>query len=126
MTWLWLVGRVIFGIYFLYSGVMHFTQYQNMKQYSAYKGIPAPGLAVGLTGLLLLGGGLSILTGIWVQIGLLLLALFLLATAFTMHNFWTQTDPNSRMAETSHFTKNVGLAAAALMLLAVSNWSWTF
>lgn len=125
MEWLWLVGRAVFGIYFLYSGLMHFLQFQNMKQYASYKGIPASGAAVAITGLMLLAGGLSILTGFWTQIGLLLLVIFLVVVAFTMHNFWTVDDQTAKMGEMSQFTKNVALAAAALMMLAISNWSWT-
>ncbi|MDI3327031.1 MAG: DoxX family protein [Alicyclobacillaceae bacterium] len=125
MTWLWLVGRVVFGIYFMMDGILHFTQFQNMKQYAAYKGIPVPGFSVAVTGLLLLAGGLSILTGYWVQIGLILLAVFLVAAAVLVHNFWTVEDPQGKATEMAHFTKNIGLAAAALMMLAISDWSWT-
>jgi putative oxidoreductase len=125
VTWLWLIGRAVFGLYFVISGIQHFTQFQNMKEYSSHKGIPAPGLAVVITGLMLLAGGLSVLTGYAVAVGLLLLAIFLTLAAFFMHNFWTVEDPAMKMGEMSQFMKNLGLASASLMLLAIAHWSWT-
>jgi putative oxidoreductase len=125
MLWLWLVGRALFGLYFIMGGMNHFTKFQGMKQYSSYKNVPAPGLSVIVTGIILLGGGLSILFGFWIELGLILLALFLLASAFLMHNFWTVDDDNAKMGEMNQFLKNIALAAACLMLLAVSDWSWT-
>jgi putative oxidoreductase len=126
MEWLWLVGRALFGLYFIMGGVNHFTQFQGMKQYSSYKGVPAPGLAVIVSGVLLLGGGLSILTGYWIQLGLISLVVFLIVAAFKMHDFWTLEDPNAKMGEMNQFLKNIALAAACLMLLAIADWSWTF
>ena len=82
MEWLSLIGKVIFGLYFVYSGINHFVKYQGLKEYAAFKSIPAAGFAVILTGLILLGGGLSILTGYWLQIGLILLAIFLISSCF--------------------------------------------
>ncbi|MBE3552312.1 MAG: DoxX family protein [Kyrpidia tusciae] len=125
MTWLWLVGRVVFGVYFILDGILHFTRFESTKQYAAYKGIPVPGFSVAVTGLLLLAGGLSILTGYWVQTALILLAIFLVAAAVLVHNFWTVEDAQGKATEMAHFTKNIALASAALMMLAISQWSWT-
>lgn len=58
-----------------------------MTEYSKSKGVPAPGLAVFITGIMLLLGGLSILLGAYVSIGAILLVIFLFPTAFIMHNF---------------------------------------
>jgi putative oxidoreductase len=124
MDWLWLIGRAVFGLYFTYSGLNHFLQFKGMKQYASYKGIPAAGLSVVVTGLMLLAGGLSILTGYWIEYGLYVLVVFLVAAAFTMHNFWSVEDPTQKAGESSQFLKNLALAAAALMLLSISNWTW--
>lgn len=125
MEWLSLLGRVIFGLYFVYSGINHFTKYQGLKGYAAFKKIPAAGFAVVITGLVLLGGGLSILTGYWIQTGLILLAIFLLVTAFTVHNYWTLDDENAKAGEQSQFLKNIAIASACLLLLQMGTWTWT-
>ncbi|MBI2874415.1 MAG: DoxX family protein [Firmicutes bacterium] len=126
MDWLWLVGRVLFGVYFIFSGLNHFLQLPTMIGYSKYKGVPAPGFLVPLTGLMLILGGLSILTGIMVTWGLALLVLFLVPTTLIMHRYWNIEDPTAKMGEMVNFLKNLALVGATLMLLAISDWSWTF
>jgi putative oxidoreductase len=101
-----------------------FIQFQGLKQYATYKGVPVPGLSVVVTGLMLLAGGLSILTAYWVEWGLYLLVIFLVVSAFMMHNFWKETDQNAKVGEMNQFLKNIALAAATLMLLSITNWTW--
>lgn len=117
MEWLSLLGRVLFGLYFVYSGIIHFAKYHALKEYAAFKKIPAAGFAVIITGLILLGGGLSVLTGYWIQTGLILLAIFLVVTAFTVHNFWSLDDENAKAGELNQFLKNIAIASACLLLL---------
>lgn len=117
MDWLSLIGKIIFGLYFVYSGINHFVKYQGLKEYAVFKSIPAAGFSVILTGIILLAGGLSILTGYLLQLGLILLAIFLLAAAFAVHNFWTVDDANAKSGEYSQFLKNIAIAAACLLLL---------
>ena len=64
-----LMGRVIVGGFFLMNGFNHFAQLKMMVGYAKSKGIPAPALAVGDSGLLLLLGGLSLLLGYRPTIG---------------------------------------------------------
>lgn len=117
MEWLSFIGRVIFGLYFVYTGITHFVKYQGLKEYATFKKIPAAGFAVIVTGLVLIGGGLSILTGYLLQTGLILLAIFLIVAAFTVHNFWTVEDENAKAGELNQFLKNIAIAAASLLLL---------
>jgi putative oxidoreductase len=112
-----LIGRILFGGYFLYSGINHFMNLSTMSQYTAMKGVPAPMLAVAGTGLLLVLGGLSILIGAWPRWGALLIAIFLLGVSPMMHNFWAATDPQARMADMGNFMKNMALLGAALMMM---------
>ena len=113
-----LIGRILFVFVFLSAGFAHFANRQMMSQYAGSKRVPAP-LPVVLTGgVLLLAGGISILFGIWADLGALLLVVFLIPTAVLMHNFWNETDPQARMMEMNQFSKDLGLAGAALMLFA--------
>ncbi|MFC9998961.1 DoxX family membrane protein [Nocardia sp. NPDC127526] len=113
-----LIGRVLFSALFLSSAVGHLTQSDAMAQYAQFKGIPAAKLSVLGSGVLLLLGGLSVLLGVWADLGALLLVIFLLPTAFLMHNFWKETDPQAKQTEMISFNKDVALAGAALMLFA--------
>ncbi|MEV6772997.1 DoxX family protein [Nocardia sp. NPDC051030] len=113
-----LIGRILFVALFLSSGVGHLTQTEQMAQYAQFKGIPAPKPAVFASGVLLVLGGLSVLLGVWADLGALLLFIFLLPTAFLMHAFWKETDPQAKQTEMISFNKDVALAGASLMLFA--------
>ncbi len=116
MDILHLLGRIVFGGFFLYNGVQHFMNLDGMKGYGGSRGVPAPGLAVAGSGTLLLLGGASVLLGLWPQIGLALLVLFLVPVAFLMHNFWAVPE-DQKQAEMVNFSKNMALAGAALMMM---------
>ena len=119
MKALFIAGRVLFGGFFAFSGLNHFLQLGFMAGYAQMKGVPAPALAVALTGVLLLAGGLSILFAAWPRVGIALLVVFLLPTSVIMHDFWSVADPMQQTVEMTSFMKNMALAGAALMLLAI-------
>ncbi|GAA0489690.1 hypothetical protein GCM10008986_14450 [Salinibacillus aidingensis] len=125
MEGFWLIGRIIFGIYFLMTGFNHLTNYQGMKQATQQKNVPLAGAAVSGSGLILIFGGLSILTGLYVGIGVLLLVVFLILAAILFHNFWSFEDPMQKMGEENQFMKNIALAAALLMMLQIQDWTWS-
>ncbi|SEM45574.1 DoxX family protein [Rhodococcus maanshanensis] len=113
-----LIGRILFSALFLASAVGHLTQSKAMAQYAASKGVPMAQLSVLLSGVLLVVGALSVLLGVWADLGSLLLVAFLVPTAALMHNFWTESDPQARQMEMVQFNKDIALAGAALMLFA--------
>ncbi len=59
-----LVGRTVFGGFFLYNGIHHFKDRKQLSQYAAAKAIPIPDFSVTASGALLLTGGMSILPGV--------------------------------------------------------------
>lgn len=111
-----LVGRILFALLFLGSGVAHLTQRQMMTGYAASKKVPAAGVAVLASGALIVVGALMVAVGVWPDLGALLLAAFLLPTALLMHGFWGETDPAARMNEQTQFLKDLALAGAALVM----------
>jgi putative oxidoreductase len=110
------IGRLVFGGYFLYSGIHHFLEKDKLTQYAGAKKVPAPDLAVTATGLALILGGTSILLNVKPQIGGMLIAAFLAGVSPAMHDFWRHQDPNQRMNDMTHFMKNIALLGAALAL----------
>jgi uncharacterized membrane protein YphA (DoxX/SURF4 family) len=123
MNTLLLLGRIILGGFFIYSGVNHFIGFETMTQYAKMKGVPFPAIAQGMTGLMLLLGGLSIMFGIYPFVGIILLVAFLLPVSLMMHNFWKLEEPQQRMADKINFMKNMALLGAILMLFAIpSPW----
>ena len=121
---LFLIGRIIVGLYFIMNGFNHFAKMKMMIGYAKSKNVPLAKLAVPVTGLLLLLGGLSFLLGYYPQIGVLLIAVFLIPVSFLMHNFWAVPE-DQKMAEMVNFTKNMALLGSALMFLAIST-PWPF
>ncbi len=69
-----------------------------------------------VTGLMILGGGVSVLLGFEPRIGALLLVAFLVPTAVIMHRFWGLPDAGMAQHEMIHFWKDLTLAGAALMI----------
>ena len=116
MDILLVIGRVLFALIFINSGIAHLTKLNDMTVYAKFKKVPAAKLAVIVTGLMLIIGGLYIVFGVYADLGALLLALFLVPTAFMMHNFWTIQDPQAKQGEMINFFKNLSLAGAALII----------
>src|SRR5215204_4532555 len=114
-----LIGRILFSALFLGSAFGHLTQSEAMAGYTKARGVPAARAAGLGSGVLLLLGGLSVLLGIWADLGALLLVIFLVPTALLMHAFWKETDPMNRQTEMISFLKDLALAGAALALFAL-------
>ncbi|MGP3983478.1 DoxX family protein [Streptomyces sp. KR80] len=118
-----LIGRILFGALFLTSGANHLVNRTAMAGYAASRGLPAPLPATLGSGVLLIASALSVLLGIWADLGSLLLAAFLLSTAALMHAFWKETDAQSKQAEMTQFLKDLALCGASLMLLAFFSYA---
>jgi len=116
---LFLLGRVIFGGFFVYNGANHFLINATMVQYAAAKGIPMPEVAVVVAGVLILVGGFCVLTGFEPYVGLSCIALFLVCVTPMMHNFWALTNPTDRLNEMGHFLSNAALLGGTLMMFAI-------
>ncbi|GAB4415684.1 MAG: hypothetical protein Kow00106_11120 [Anaerolineae bacterium] len=116
---LFLIGRIVLGLFYLYNASNHILNLKAMSGYTRSKGVPFPTLATLSTGVMLLLGGLSVLLGVYPDVGVALLVIFLVPTAFIMHNFWTVSDPQMRMMEMIQFSKDLALAGSALMFLAI-------
>ncbi|MGH7482240.1 MAG: DoxX family membrane protein [Longimicrobiales bacterium] len=126
MELLHLIGRIILGGYFLYNAANHLVMSRAMLTgYAGSQGVPAPGLAVVGSGVLLLLGGLSVLIGYAPAWGIACLILFLVPVSFSIHRFWAVQDPQAKMNEMINFTKNWALVGALLALLAIPE-PWPF
>jgi putative oxidoreductase len=120
-----LLSRLILGFYFIFNAFNHFRNLNSLAGWVQSKNLPAPKLLVILSGFFLLVGGVTILLGIYVEIGVLSLTLFFLPVTFLMHDFWRETDPQMKMMHMINFMKNLALWAAILVLLFVPQ-PWPF
>jgi putative oxidoreductase len=114
-----LLGRILFGGFFLYNGINHLRNPKAMAPYAGSKGVPAPELAVKLSGVPLIVGGASLLLGVKPKLGALAILGFLAGVSPVMHDFWRNQDPEERSKNMIDFMKNTALAGGALALMGV-------
>ena len=117
VDYLFLLGRVFYGGFFIVAGINHFRNLSMMVGYAAFKGVPAAKPAVIVSGLLIVIGGLSILLGVQPAWGVVCIALFLVPVTLLIHNYWADTDPQTKIGNQVNFQKNVALLGAGLMFL---------
>jgi len=114
------LGRVLYGGFFLASGINHFREYKMMSAYAQSKGVPrllAPVAVLG-TGAMLTAGAVSLLLGVKPKLGSAAVITFLAGVSPVMHDFWRQ-EGQARENEMIHFMKNTALLGGALALAGV-------
>jgi len=109
-----LLGRIFFASTFLGAAPNHFTQ--QAVQYAASQGVPLASIAVPLSGIIAIAGGLSVLLGYHAKLGGWLLVLFLLPVTLMMHAFWKVTDPAMAQMQMIMFMKNISMLGGALLI----------
>jgi putative oxidoreductase len=119
MEILFLIGRILVGVYFIYNAVNHFKNTDALTGYAAARNLPSPRLGTYASGVFILLGGLGVLLGVYTDVAIALLVIFLVTAAFGIHHFWTDTDPMQKMGEQVNFAKNLALAGALLMALMI-------
>lgn len=112
-----LVGRVLFGGYFVIMGLNHFMKTKELTSYAKSKKVPAPKFAILAGGALLLFGGFGVILASYVELAVLSLVVFLVTTSLFMHNFWALKDSAEKMKEMNNFLKNMALVGGALIVL---------
>ena len=120
-----LLGRAFFAAVLIYLGLGNLVELEETIAYAANKGAPAPRVMVPLGSLALVTGAVSILVGAFPLLGALATVGFLASITPIMHDFWNH-DGMDRQNEQIHFLKNVGLAGAALLFVALSTTSWPY
>ena len=121
-TFLFVLGRILFGGYFVVSGLNHLTKLSMLTGYARSKKVPSPRLAVVVSGFMILLGGAGIILGVKIGWSVALLAVFLIVVTFKMHAFWRISDPNQRMSEQVNFMKNLALLGAVFLILQITDW----
>src|SRR6185369_8719809 len=109
-----LLGRLLFTLIFIMSGPNLFSK--QMIGYAAAQAVPLASLAVPISGVLALLGGLSILLGYRTRIGAWLIVLFLVPVTFMMHDFWNVQEAGLKLMQQAMFMKNLSLLGAALLI----------
>jgi putative oxidoreductase len=117
MDVVFLIGRILFGLVFVFSGLtVHLIGRAQGVQYARMYNVPLAELGVPLTGVVAVLGGLSVWFGVWGDLGALFLAGFLALITPFMHAFWRETEEMQKQLQMVQFVKNTALFGGALAL----------
>jgi putative oxidoreductase len=108
------LGRFFFALIFLFAAPNHFTK--QTIAFAASQGVPLAWIAVPLSGVVAIAGGLSILLGYRAKLGAWLIVLFLIPVTLMLHKFWAVTDPMMAQIQMILFMKNVSMLGGALLI----------
>jgi putative oxidoreductase len=116
-----IAGRVLFALVFWLNGYNHLRHRADTVAFAKSFGTPAAEFSVPFTGVVMLAGGTLLVLGIWPDLAVLGLALFLVSAAFLAHRYWEESDYGMRAAQQAQFLKNISLAGACVFMFAVFN-----
>jgi putative oxidoreductase len=114
MPFVLLLGRIMFAAIFIAAAPRHFTN--EAAAHAADLGVPLARIAVPVSGVISLLGGLSVLLGYHTRVGAWLLVAFLVPVTLMMHAFWRIDDPVALHMQQAMFMKNVSMLGAALLI----------
>jgi len=112
-----LLGRILFVALFVVSAQGHIVNHQRFVTTAKGK-LPIPYVAGWPVGAWLIVAIVSVVLGIWPDVGVLMMAAFLVPTAVMFHPYWTFSDPAQRRTQRGSFYRNLSLLGATLALFA--------
>lgn len=111
-----LLGRLGLCSIFLLAALGSLMNWSATVEFMRNAGIPMPNfMLIGALAFQIVGG-FSVLIGYYARVGALLLLIFVLATAFTMHNYWAMA-PEQQHDEMVQFMKNISIGGGLLMVI---------
>ncbi|MBI1803740.1 MAG: DoxX family protein [Ignavibacteriae bacterium] len=114
MKYIVLLGRIFYSSIFVMASFGHFSE--QTIGYAAAQGVPLASIAVPLSGVMALLGGLSVALGYKAKYGAWLLVLFLVPVTVMLHNFWAVTDPMMARMQQVMFMKNLTMLGSAFLI----------
>src|SRR5437867_13447434 len=96
------------------AGVGHFSSQEIA--FAAAQGVPLASIAVPISGLLAVLGGLSIALGYKAKWRAALIVLFLVPVTLMMHNFWSVNDRSVAQVLMAHFMLNLSLIGSVIFI----------
>jgi len=117
---LYKIGRALFGGYFIYCGIDHLVHEKEIAGYAKTKHIPSAKAAVIASGIGLIAGGTGLALGLKPRVAAMPIVGFLAAVSPTVHNFWSDKDPNERQHNMADFSKNLALLTGTLAVAGAS------
>jgi uncharacterized membrane protein YphA (DoxX/SURF4 family) len=112
-----LLGRILFVAMFVVAAQGNIVSHQRYVTMTTGK-LPLPYVAGWPVGAWQMVAILSVVLGIWPDVGVLMIAAFLVPTTILFHPYWTFSDPAQSLTQRGYFLRNVTLLGATLALFA--------
>ncbi|MBB5393336.1 MULTISPECIES: DoxX family protein [unclassified Herbaspirillum] len=112
------IGRILLASLFVISGIFKILGFSGTVGYFTSLGLPVPTLAVIVTILVEVGGGLLLMFGRGVKPVSLVIALFTVGATLSAHHFWTM-EGAAAQAQLTQFLKNLSLIGALLLVSSI-------
>ena len=114
------LGRFVFGSFFLYNGINHFLQRKQMAQYVDSKHVPMPDAAVAVSGVALSLGGASLVLGVQPKLGAARGG-FSVGCISDHARLLARGGSGEAAGEMINFSKNMALLGGSLALMGVDD-----
>lgn len=126
MDILLLVGRILYGCYFVILGGSYIKSSARLSRREGLRSLPYPRILVYVCALLAILGGIGIIIGSHMNLALAAIILMLVFTSLRLHDYWNADTPEAIAIEMSLFLKNIALLGAALMMYSIlSPWAYS-
>jgi putative oxidoreductase len=117
--WQLVVGRVLLSAIFILSGLGKLPHFHDVAGMMAGKGIPLASVALVITLLIEIGGGLLLLTGFKAKYAAPVIVLWLIPVTLVFHHFWG-IPAEQQQDQMVNFLKNVAIMGGLLVLMYAS------
>ncbi|HLL26498.1 MAG TPA: DoxX family protein [Xanthobacteraceae bacterium] len=139
MSILFTVGRILFVLIFIFSGVTKLMDISGTAaliatkftvppaladfaaQLEAATGMKTPQLLTIFSGVVEIGAALMIIFNYGARLAAFALIVFTIAATYYMHDFWNQVDPD-RTENMIHALKNLSILGGLIVLFALGSW----
>src|SRR5919106_6789386 len=116
---LFLIGRILFPLGVLIAGItFHIAKSPMAEGYARQMRFPIPAIAGWPTGIWMTAGSLSVILGVWGDVGALMIAAFVVPAAAWFHRFW-QAPEEQKMMQQGFFFRNAAILGGALIAFAI-------
>ena len=113
---LFLIGRVLIGIYFLLPGIAKVFLFSANLDVVITKEVPFPVFSLSILAAAQILLGSFIIFGKHLKISSIGLVITTLLINFYIHDFWNLSGDPNQAHETQNFVKNLGILAGLLIL----------
>jgi putative oxidoreductase len=117
--WILLLGRLLLSAIFILSGLNKLMHFSATAEGMSEMKIPLATVALVISLLIEIGGGLMVLTGIGARYAALIMFLWLIPVTLVYHHFWGIPEAVKEM-QMVNFLKNVAIMGGLLILASSS------